>query len=320
LNNVTKVWLWNPIYFQYSFFISFFLLIFFHNTQLQQDNIYVLYVLVTIFLGIGFYHKPIWFRVGFTTLIVLSRLFIENDHFHFTSFFFLEFTYLLIMFISSGLMKRNQKIKEDSLELILALSKALDSRDTYTSNHSQNAAWYGSEIAKKMKLPEHMIETVYKGGLLHDIGKIGIPENILLKPGPLTEEEYSIIKRHPIIGYNMIKHVSNFKDSGVFDIVLYHHERYDGKGYPKGLSGEDIPLVARIMAIADTFDAMTSKRVYRQEIDLENTLKEIKNNRGKQFDPELTDVFLSLFEDEKEKSHPIINDKQEDQDNKSLVS
>lgn len=145
------------------------------------------------------------------------------------------------------------------------------------------------------------LKVIYKGGILHDIGKIGIPENILLKPGSLTNEEYYIIKNHPSIGFDMVKHVSDFNENGVLDIVLYHHERYDGKGYPKGLSGTEIPLFARIMAIADSFDAMTSKRVYRNEIDLENTLIDIERNKGTQFDPEITDVFLSIFKNKKDK-------------------
>ena len=147
-----------------------------------------------------------------------------------------------------------------------------------------------------------MLKIIHIGGLLHDIGKIGLPEHILTKPGKLTDEEYALIKTHPTLGYEIIKHVKSFKDSGILDIVLYYHERYDGKGYPSGLKGEDIPLAARIVAIADTFDAMTSKRVYRDKLDLDFTLNEIRKNKGAQFDPVITDVFLSLFEKSKKTS------------------
>ncbi|MFC6604051.1 HD-GYP domain-containing protein [Ectobacillus funiculus] len=193
-------------------------------------------------------------------------------------------------------MKNYQKIKESKLELIKTLVNALDSRDSYTLHHSENVAHFSLEIAKKMKLSKSLCDVIHKGGLLHDIGKIGIPEHILTKTGKLTDEEYNIIKSHTDIGYEMIKHVSDFNENGILDIVLYHHERYDGKGYPKGLKGTEIPLVARIVAIADMFDAMTSRRVYRSELNLEYTLNEIRKNKGTQFDPEIADIFLSLFE------------------------
>jgi putative nucleotidyltransferase with HDIG domain len=300
MKNKMNKWLENPALFRYGFFILMLLNYILYFNHFDQNHLYVFYILATIFLGIGFYNKPPLFLILLTTLVVISRYLHTPELTTLVSLLLLEATYIIIMFISVSFMKSNQKIKEDHLELILALSKALDSRDTYTSNHSTNVARYASEIAKKMKLPQNDIEIIYKGGILHDIGKIGIPENILLKPGSLTSEEYHIIKNHPNIGYEMIKHVSDFNETGVLDIVLYHHERYDGKGYPRGLAGTEIPLFARIMAIADSFDAMTSKRVYRNEIDLENTLIEIKRNKGTQFDPEITEVFLSFFNNDKE--------------------
>jgi len=204
-------------------------------------------------------------------------------------------TYLLITFISAGLMKYVQIVKEGQLELTKALANAIDSRDTYTAHHSENVAKYSLEIAKKMKLSKDSCSIIHIGGLLHDIGKIGIPEHILNKPGKLTDEEFDIIKTHPTIGYDIIKHVTSFKQKGILDIVLYHHERYDGKGYPKGLKGEQIPLYARIVAVADTYDAMYSQRVYRNNLDQEFILNEIHQNKGKQFDPQIVDIFLSLF-------------------------
>ncbi|WP_458413466.1 HD-GYP domain-containing protein [Schinkia sp. CFF1] len=195
-------------------------------------------------------------------------------------------------------MKFVHRVKKDNLELTTALANALDSRDAYTMYHSENVAKYAFEIAKKMKLSKDTCNNIHIGGLLHDIGKIGIPEHILSKPGELTDEEYKIIKTHPSVGYEIIKHIESFKETGVLDIVLYHHERYDGKGYPTGLSGHDIPLEARIVAVADTFDAMISKRVYRNALNLDYTLEEIKKNKGTQFDSKIVDVFLSLFDDQ----------------------
>ncbi|WP_237562795.1 HD-GYP domain-containing protein [Bacillus dakarensis] len=197
-------------------------------------------------------------------------------------------------------MKSVQKIKVDNLELTTALANALDSRDPYTLNHSENVAKYAVQIAEKMGLPKASCEILRKGSLLHDTGKIGIQEHVLMKNGKLTDEEYEIIKSHPTIGFNMVKHISDFHSNGVLDIILYHHERYDGKGYAKGLKGEQIPLFARIVAVADTFDAMTSKRVYREKLDLAFTLNVIRNNKGTQFDPYIADVFLALFEDQLE--------------------
>jgi HD-GYP domain-containing protein (c-di-GMP phosphodiesterase class II) len=301
MNNRINKWLSNPSTFQYSFFLILFINTILFYLNLEKDQLYVFFIPAIIFLGIGFFEKTTKFLLIMTTLVVTYLFFLMPEKLTVVSFLTVESIYLLLMIISVGLMKRNQKIKRDSLELILALSKTLDSRDTYTSNHSQNVAWYATEIAKKMKLPKNECEAIYKGGLLHDIGKIGIPENILMKEGKLTSNEYMIVKEHPVIGNGIIEHISDFAENGVLDIVLYHHERYDGKGYPSGLVGKNIPLAARIIAIADTFDAMTTKRVYRNEIDLETTLKEIKKSRGTQFDPDIADVFLGFFKNENDK-------------------
>lgn len=269
-------------------------------------------------LGIGFFNRPIWFVMTLTTLVVLIRLMQVPESITLVKLMILEVSYLIIMFISAGFMKRHQKIKQDHLELISALSNALDSRDSYTSGHSKNVSIYATNIAVKMKLSNDLIEAIRIGGLLHDIGKIGIPESILLKPGELSDDEFKIIKNHPIIGYEMIKHVKDFRDKGILDIVMYHHERYDGKGYPNGLKGEKIPFAARIMAVADSFDAMTSKRVYSQKMSIKDALIEIKKNKGTQFDPEIAEVFLSLFETNeldlniKETTARVKSDKEED--------
>jgi putative nucleotidyltransferase with HDIG domain len=303
----------NPNYFRWLFFILMLIGIVFNGFLLEsENNFYILYIFSSIFLGIGFYNLSTWSIVFLTALVVICRFFLLPETSHdLVAFLAYLFTYLSITFISVGLMKSAQKIREDNLELTIALSNALDSRDTYTKHHSENVARYAVEIAEKMKLPKEMCNVIHIGGLLHDIGKIGIPEHILSKSENLTDGEYDIIRTHPAIGYEIIKHIKAFKDSGILDIVLYHHERYDGTGYPTGLKGNNIPLAARIIAVADAFDAMSSKRVYRNELKLESILNEIRKNKRSQFDPQIVDIFLSLFEHNKEWSgknnHELMN-------------
>lgn len=302
INQLLNKWLHNPVNFRIGFFVLLFLSVIVNGIILQGANYYfvfhILYIFSVIYLGIGYYNKPTWFLVLLTFIVVLLMTFQQPyPKFSLVLFLIQLFTYLLITSIAAGLMKYVHKANVDRLELTKALANALDSRDTYTLNHSENVAKYAVDIAKRMNLSKEMCQIIHEGGLLHDIGKIGIPENILSKPGFLTNEEYELIKTHSRIGYDMIKHVSNFKDNGVLDIVLYHHERFDGTGYPKGLKGTEIPLVARIVAVADTFDAMTSKRVYKREQGLAFTLNEIQEKKGTQFDPEIVDIFLSMFEE-----------------------
>jgi HD-GYP domain-containing protein (c-di-GMP phosphodiesterase class II) len=188
---------------------------------------------------------------------------------------------------------------QNGVDMILALGKSLDSRDPYTAYHSSNVADYAVQLATAMALPRKSIEAIYIGGLLHDIGKIGIPESILTKPARLSEQEYQTIKQHPARGYEILKHIPRFKHNGVLHMVLHHHERYDGKGYPQGLKADEIPLFARIMAVADSFDAMVSKRVYRtHDTNIDFALAEMKKGSGTQFDPELAAIFISMIEKE----------------------
>ncbi|WP_234978339.1 HD-GYP domain-containing protein [Bacillus tuaregi] len=298
----TKWILNNPVNFRYAFIMLLIIGISLNGFILvENDHFYFLYILSAIYLGIGFYNQSFWFIFSLTLLIVLSRTFFIPELLPFSAkeFFIHLFTYSVISFKSAELMKNVQNVKGESLELTMSLANALDSRDPYTMHHSENVAKYAVAIAKKMKLSEDKCEAIRIGSLLHDIGKIGIPEHILNKPGRLTNVEFNEIKLHPNIGYRMVKHVESFKRNGVIEIVLYHHERYDGNGYPEGLKGKDIPLAARIVAIADSFDAMTSKRVYSNQMEIDIALDEIRKNRGTQFDPDIADVFFSLFEKEK---------------------
>jgi len=179
------------------------------------------------------------------------------------------------------------------IQAISALASAVDAKDPYTHNHSRNVAAYLTRIAAYMKLPSREISLLNNAALLHDIGKIGIPELILNKESSLTEEEYQIIKTHPEVGYNILRPVTAF--GSFINTVRYHHERFDGKGYPFGYSGENIPFHARMLTVADSFDAMTSDRVYRKAPGVDFAIKEIRKNSGSQFDPNISDAILALL-------------------------
>ncbi|MEC1525687.1 HD-GYP domain-containing protein [Neobacillus niacini] len=285
----------NYIYFRYGFFIFLSLILFLSIVFPQNDNFFMFYIVSVIFLGMGYYNKPV-FLFTFTVLVVILRFYFVPKAEE-SVFFIYLFIYFLITYISAGTMLYIQKVKKNVLDLTVSLINALDSRDPYTSGHSDNVSKYAVKISEKMNLSKDLCNVIRTGGLLHDIGKIGIPEHILTKSGKLTPEEYKVIKTHPVIGYNILDHVDGFKKNGVLDIVLYHHERYDGKGYPKGLKGSEIPLSARIVGVADAFDAMISRRVYRNELDLNFVLNEIRQNKGTQFDPAVVDAFLSIIKE-----------------------
>ncbi|GBU24287.1 phosphohydrolase [Fibrobacteria bacterium R8-3-H12] len=182
-----------------------------------------------------------------------------------------------------------------NFEMVMALSKALDARDKYTAGHSIRVMEYAVGIAKHLKLPEKDIGRLKISALLHDIGKIGISDAVLHKESKMSDKEFAVIKKHPEIGANILKAVGAFKD--LVPIVYHHHERFDGMGYPQGIYGEQIPLYARIIAIADSFDAMTSTRPYRKALQVENALLEIELNGGKQFDPSISNIFIDRFGD-----------------------
>ena len=175
-----------------------------------------------------------------------------------------------------------------------ALLTALNTRDTETEGHSERVTAYTIEIADQMGLSDAEMYPIERGALLHDIGKIGVPDTILLKPGKLSPEEWIEMRKHPLIGYEMCIKIDMLKT--VAQIVKYHHEAWDGSGYPEGLQGTAIPFGARIFAIADTLDAMTSDRPYRAALPFEVARAEIEKFSGRQFDPALVEVFLSVSE------------------------
>ncbi len=183
-------------------------------------------------------------------------------------------------------------LKELFYKTIKSISSALDSKDPYTHGHSLRVTLYSLILAKEMGFDEKLLEEIETAGLLHDIGKIAIPQNILCKPGRLTDEEFAVMKSHPNNSEKLILSVK--KLAGISSWLKAHHERWDGKGYPDGLKGEEIPLSSRIVAIADTYDAMTSTRSYRKALSHEVAIEEIKRCAGSQFDPNLAYKFIEL--------------------------
>lgn len=185
-----------------------------------------------------------------------------------------------------------RSLEQFTYQTIRAMISAVEARDEYTSGHSQRVVRNALAAGRRLGLPPDDVRALELGGILHDVGKIGIPDAILNKPGKLTEEEFDVIRSHPGIGARMVSHLSFLGKA--MDVICYHHERYDGAGYPTGMRGEEIPLVARILAVADTFDAMTSTRSYRPALSVETALTEIQKQSGSQFDPRCVDVFLDL--------------------------
>ncbi|MDD2553321.1 MAG: diguanylate cyclase [Desulfotomaculaceae bacterium] len=183
-------------------------------------------------------------------------------------------------------------IKPANTATIYALTAAIDAKDHYTFGHSQRVAEYATVLAGALGLDKSHLEIVKEAALLHDVGKIGIPENILTKTGRLTMEEYEIVKKHVEMSITIIKHLPSMNH--VIPAVLGHHERWDGKGYPRGLKGDNIPMLARCLAVTDAFDALTSDRPYRATLNVNSALNEIENHAGTQFDPEIARLFISL--------------------------
>ena len=199
---------------------------------------------------------------------------------------------------NAELIKKQEAIEEMFVQTVTALSEAVDAKDRYTSGHSKRVAEYARMLSKRMGMSEEEQEEIYRAGLLHDIGKIRIPVEIINKAGKLTDEEYNIIKIHPVTSYNILRGIAG---SNLIAIAAkYHHERYDGRGYPNGLAGDMIPLAARILAVADTYDAMTSNRSYRKALPQEVVRAEIEKGKGTQFDPDIAELMLQMIDEDKE--------------------
>ncbi|MCD8068015.1 MAG: response regulator [Lachnospiraceae bacterium] len=191
--------------------------------------------------------------------------------------------------------RRLDDLYEATLEVV---SKTIDAKDQYTEGHSVRVARYSREIARRMGKNEEEQAEIYNAGLVHDVGKIRVPGEIINKPGKLTDEEYDMIKLHPGAGYHILKGITEFPAYSM--AAKYHHERYDGKGYPNGLSGESIPEVSRIIGVADAYDAMASDRSYRKALPQETVRSEIEKGKGTQFDPAIADIMLQMIDEDTE--------------------
>ena len=187
----------------------------------------------------------------------------------------------------------NQKL---FLHVVSTLTTAIDAKDTYTNGHSNRVAFYAKEIARRYGYSEKEQHDIYMMGLLHDVGKIGVPDTVINKPAKLTEEEFDEIKNHPVMGARILKNIKEMPKLATG--ARWHHERYSGDGYPDGLMGTDIPEEARIIAVADAYDAMTSRRSYRNILPQGIVKEEIENGRGTQFDPDFADIMLEMIEED----------------------
>ena len=189
-----------------------------------------------------------------------------------------------------------RKVKRLTKQIIFALAGAIDAKDAYTNGHSSRVAEYAREIARRMGKDADEIEDIYYAAMLHDVGKIGIPRDIIGKRSQLTEEEFEVIREHTVKGEKILKTISELPRLSIG--ARWHHERYDGGGYPDGLSGNDIPEIARIICVADCYDAMSSNRCYRKALSQRIIREEIFRGRGTQFDPAFADIMLAMIDED----------------------
>jgi len=202
-------------------------------------------------------------------------------------------SFLIIRYKTRQSLKRQMEYKSITLESLQAIARTIDAKDEYTNGHSIRVSYYSKLIAENMGMEQDETENIYYIALLHDIGKIAIPDSILNKPGRLTEEEFKVMKSHTTRGAEILKGISTIPQ--IIEGAKSHHEKYDGSGYPEGLKGEDIPLVARIICCADCFDAMASKRVYKEPFSLEVIIGEFERCSGTQFDPQIAKIVIGMI-------------------------
>jgi putative nucleotidyltransferase with HDIG domain len=186
--------------------------------------------------------------------------------------------------------------------MLTSLSRAIEARDPYTRGHSDRVTEIAEAIARQLGWDEERLALLQVGGSLHDVGKLGVSDEVLAKPGRLDEGELEQIREHPRLGARILLRIAAFR--AAIPYVLYHHERWDGNGYPSGRAGEEIPLEARVLAVADAFDAMTSDRPYRRALDYDAAVAEVARCGGTQFDPQIVSVFLELFAEPAELEPP----------------
>jgi hypothetical protein len=185
-----------------------------------------------------------------------------------------------------------EETREIHFDIVKSLVKAIEGKDKYTKGHSDRVSAYSTLVAEEIDFSHEEIKKIQMAAVLHDVGKIAVPEKILNKEGKITEEEFNEIKKHPSNGYSIVSQIKNMKEIAV--IIKYHHERWDGKGYPDGILKKEIPIESRIISVADAYDAMTSDRPYRKGMSHEKAIYELKSNSGKQFDPEIVEIFCGI--------------------------
>ena len=193
---------------------------------------------------------------------------------------------------------QHEKMERISMQIVKALSEAIDAKDTYTIGHSTRVAEYSRAIAKRAGFSENEQDDIYMMGLLHDVGKIGVSDNIINKPAQLTKDEYDIMKTHPVTGDMILESISEFPT--LYVGAKWHHERFDGTGYPDGLAGEQIPKEARIISVADAYDAMSSKRSYRSDLPQAHVRSELQKGMGTQFDPVYAQIMIDMIDEDKD--------------------
>ena len=197
---------------------------------------------------------------------------------------------------TSAVIEQQERLSRISLQLVHTLAGAIDAKDTYTNGHSMRVAAYAMEIAKRSGYSQEHQQSIYMIGLLHDVGKIGIPDTIIGKPDRLSDDEYRIVRTHPVQGDKILRNIPEFPELAIG--ARWHHERYDGKGYPDGIAGSEIPEEARIIAVADAYDAMTSRRSYRDVLPQNIVRAEIERGKGTQFDPRFADIMIAMIDDD----------------------
>ena len=213
--------------------------------------------------------------------------------------------FLLIKLKTRNSIRRQLQLKNITVEAIQAIARTIDAKDEYTNGHSIRVGYYSKLIAEHLHLSHDEVDNIYYIALLHDIGKIAIPDNILNKPGRLTDEEFAIMKSHTTRGAKILNGISTIPQ--IIEGAKSHHEKFDGTGYPEGLRGEFIPYVARIICCADCFDAMASKRVYKEPFPLEKIIGEFERCSGTQFDPHIAKVVVDLIKSGKLKPYTAEN-------------
>ena len=234
------------------------------------------------------------FRLGICFYFTVNNI-ISDEVLLFVMLFITWYLWIRELKDRNHLLSLHQQLKRDQINTIAALIKTVEAKDEYTSGHSARVTAVATSIARSMKLSEKKVNIILRSALLHDIGKIGLSDAILLKKEKLSDIEWEVIRTHPLKAMLILGPLKFLKVEK--DIILHHHERFDGKGYPSGLKGEEIPLGAAIITIADTFDAMNSTRSYRGTLNKDVVISELKKGAGKQFSPAIIEIFLKVLED-----------------------